>query len=117
MKITKTDFDTFYEELNELNEGIVFSDKAKRAQIKDLLNTPGGMLILRRLQAGRMLTANGVNVPYRLSDEELKKLENEFIYYEQGLDGTMYARFEKPVNEIRELLGLEPQDPNPFNLK
>ena len=114
MKITRTDFDTFYE---ELNEGIVFSDKQKRAQIKDLLNASGGMLILRRLQAGRMITANGANVPYRLSDEELKKLQDEFIYYEQDIDGTMYARFEKPVNEIRELLGLEPQDQNPFNLK
>jgi len=114
MKITKTDFDTFYE---ELNEGIIFSDRAKRAQIKDLLNAPGGLLILRRLQAGRMKTTSGLNVPYRLSDDELKKLENEYIYYEQDRDGTMFARFEKPTNEIRELLGLEPEDPNPFNLK
>lgn len=114
MKITRTDFDTFYE---ELNEGIIFSDKAKRAQIKDLLNAPGGMLILRRLQAGRMRSANGINVPYRLSNEELKKLENEYIYYEQDSDGTMYARFEKPVNEIRELLGLDPEGEDPFNLR
>ena len=115
--MVKTEFIKLYEELNELNEGIVFSDKAKRAQIKDLLNAPGGMLILRRLQAGRMLSSTGVNVPYRLSDEELKKLENEYIYYEHDSDGTVYARFEKPVNEIRELLGLPPEDQNPFNLK
>ena len=109
----KTDFIKTYE---ELSEGILFSDKAKRAQIKDLLNAPGGMLILRRLQAGRMIASNGMNIPYRLSDAELKKLENEYIYYEQGHDGTMYARFEKPVNEIRKLLGLDEQDPNPFSL-
>ena len=115
--MVKTDFIKLYEELDELNEGIVFSDKAKRTQIKDLLNAPGGMLILRRLQAGRMTGDNGMSIPYRLSDEELKKLQDEFIYYEYDGDGTVYARFEKPVNEIRELLGLPPEDQNPFNLK
>lgn len=101
----------FLEVYDLLSEGIVFSDKATRCQIKDLLNEPGGLLILRRLQAGRMRAANGMNIPYRLSDAELKKLQNEYIYYESDGD-AWYARFEKPINDIRALLGLEPQSNN-----
>ena len=91
--------------------GIIFSDRAQRCQIKDLLNDPKSRFILNRLQAGR----DGGDdmgfgsMPHRLSAEELEILKDEWIYFEESGD-CWYARFEKPVNEIRELLGLEPQD-------
>jgi len=98
---------------DKLDEGIIFSDKATRCQIKDLLNTEN-QFILNRLQAGRIITDSGANVPYRLSPEELEKLKDEYIYYEDNGD-AYYARFEKPVNAIRKLLGLPEQDENPLD--
>lgn len=94
----------------DLDEGIIFSDKAIRCQVKDLLNDPEKKIILNRLQAGR--DGNG---PYRLSDEELEVLQDEYIYYEDDGD-CYYARFEKPTAEIRKILNLSPQSDNPFDL-
>lgn len=102
------DIKKFTKAEKELKEGIIFSDKAIRCQVKDLLNDPLGKLILSRLQAGRL--GNG---PYRLSDEELEILKDEYIYYEDDGD-CYYARFEKPTNEIRKILNLSPQSDNPF---
>lgn len=92
--------------------GIIFSDKQKRVQIKDLLKQAQGKIILSRLQAGRMINEYGCNVPYRLSDAELELLKDEWIYIEAN--DCWFARFEKPVNEIRKLLGLPEQSMNPF---
>ena len=91
--------------------GIIFSDKARHVQIKDLLGSPQGRVILNRLQAGRDggdIMGFG-SVPHRLSQEDLELLKDEWIYFEAN-DDCWYARFEKPVNEIRAILGLEPQD-------
>jgi len=64
-------------------------------------------IILRQLQAGRKKEGN-MNVPYRLSDEELDLLKGEWIYYWDDGD-RYYAAFEKDANEIRALLNLPPQ--------
>ena len=49
-----------------------------------------------------------MNVPYRLSDEELKLLQDEWI--EWGDDGDRYvAFFVNDVNNIRAKLNLPPQ--------
>jgi len=90
-----------------LEEGIVFSDKAQRVQIKDLLGTEDEY-ILNRLQAGRDGgDAMGFgSTPHRLSKEDLNLLKDEWIYIED--DGECWwACFEKPVAEIRKLLGLD----------
>lgn len=94
--------------------GIIFSDKARRVQIKELLGTPQGKMILGRLQAGRIKYPGGGSGPYRLSDEDLEILKDEWIYVE-ATDDCWYARFEKPVNEIRALIGLPPQSNNPLD--
>lgn len=91
--------------------GIIFSDKARHVQVKSLLGTPQGKLILSRLSAGR----DGGDklgfgsAPHRLSPEELEKLKDEWIYFESDGD-CWYANFERPTDEIRAVLGLEPQD-------
>ena len=93
--------------------GIIFSDKARHLQIKSLLDKPEGMSILNRLQAGRVGKAGALGFgsrPRRLSREELEILKDEWIYFEAADDGCIYAAFRKPVNEIRAILGLPPQD-------
>lgn len=94
--------------------GIIFSDKKKRCQIKDLLNTPMESLVLSRLQAGRYINERGMNVPYRLDHDELELLQDEWIYYELSGD-VYYAYFEKPIAEIRDKLELPVQHINPNN--
>ena len=95
--------------------GIVFNDGAQRVQIKDLLNDQDNRFILNRLQAGRYKTPDGVDAPYRLSEDDLVKLQDEYIYIQT--DGECwYARFEKPTSAIRELLGLPIQSDNPFDM-
>ena len=85
----------------------------KKTTVGELLKTPTGRIIASCLQAGRV--QRGIaNLPYHLSNEELLKLKDEVVYWEAD-DERYYADFEKPVNEIREILGLEPQD-DPFNL-
>lgn len=94
---------------------MIFTDKARRLQIRDLLGTEDEWM-LNRLQAGRTGPVGLFGIgsqPYRLSKEELIKLKDEYIFIDEESD-CVYARFEKPVNEIRAILGLEPQD-NPFN--
>lgn len=96
----------------DLDEGIVFSDNAQRCQIKDLIDSPEGRLILKRLQVGREGNGDSLgfgSYPRYLKADEIEKLKDEWIYYEDSGD-CWYARFEKPVNEIRAILGLEPQD-------
>lgn len=95
--------------------GIVFDNSAQRVQIKDLLNDEENRFILNRLQAGRYRTPDGYDAPYRLSDDELVKLQDEYIYIQTDGD-CWYARFEKPTSEIRELLGLPIQSDNPFDM-
>lgn len=94
--------------------GIIFTNNKKKTTVGELLKTPRGRLIASRLQAGRVQEGN-VNRPYRLNDEELMKLKDEVVYWEANND-CYYAYFEKPVNEIRAILGLEPQSDNPFDL-
>jgi len=79
----------------------------RRIQIKDLLKVKNGKVILHTLQAGRVRD-NNVDRPYRLSDEELELLKDEYIYFWDDGD-RYYASFEKSVNEIRALLNLPPQ--------
>jgi len=94
--------------------GIIFSNKANKTTVGEMLNKGNfGRMILGRLQAGRVVD-NGVNRPYRLNAEELEKFKDEVIFYEANDEGIYYAHFEKPVNEIREILGLAPQ--NPFDI-
>jgi len=96
--------------------GIIFSNKQQKVQIKDLLNTPLECLILSRLQAGREILPNGVNAPYRLNKEQLELLQDEYIWYElDESEGVYYARFDKPVVEIRKILNLPIEHVNPLN--
>lgn len=71
--------------------------------IKEARNHELGYYILKRLQAGRIQKGN-VNLPYRLSDEELTLLENEEIDFEI-IDGfKINAWFMKSTEEICKLL-------------
>lgn len=84
-----------------------------KTTVGELLKTPTGRIIASCLQAGRI--QRGIsNLPYHLSNEELLKLKDEVVYWEADED-RYYADFEKSVDEIRAILGLEPQD-DPFNL-
>ena len=85
----------------------------KKTTVGELLKTSTGRIIASCLQAGRVQDGI-VNRPYHLSDEELMKLKDEVVYWEADED-RYYADFEKSVDEIRAILGLEPQD-DPFNL-
>ena len=97
---------TMYNNLKRIQIGMlldIIKFDTKIGEIDKQLAT----IILHQLQAGRVQEGN-MNVPYRLSDEELKLLQDEWI--EWGDDGDRYvAFFVNDVNNIRAKLNLPPQ--------
>lgn len=79
-------------------------------KVKDFLYDPKRKhLVLHGLQIGRIKTSWGSKPEYP-TDEQLEILKDEEIFVDKDDDEIYWSFFIKPVDEIRAILGLEPQD-------